>query len=61
MKTTLLLRPHKGLLDDRYSEREERREHGRLRTQAEAEAAKERAEEGKRAVMSAAGRGSEVS
>lgn len=39
-KTTVLLKPHKTLLDDRYSEREERREHGRLRTQAEQEAKK---------------------
>jgi arsenic resistance protein ArsH len=40
IKTTVLLRPHRDLLDDRYSEREEKREHGRLRTQAETEAAK---------------------
>jgi arsenic resistance protein ArsH len=40
VKTTLLLLPHRILLDDRYSEREEKKEHGRLRTQAETEAAK---------------------
>ncbi|KAL7337942.1 flavoprotein-like protein [Rhodotorula toruloides] len=40
IKVTLLLRPHFDLLGDRYSEREEKREHGRLRTQAEVEAAK---------------------
>jgi arsenic resistance protein ArsH len=40
VKVTLVLRPHVELLNDRYSEREETREHGRLRTQAEVEAAK---------------------
>lgn len=58
VKTTLLLLPHKTLLDDRYSEREERRAHGRLRTQAETEAAKD----AKTAVqtLAAAKNGSEV-
>lgn len=40
IKATLLLQPHKELLDDRFSEREEKAKHGRLQTQAEAEAAK---------------------
>lgn len=40
VKATLLLGPHRSLFDDRFSERKERAEHGRLRTQAEAEAAK---------------------
>jgi hypothetical protein len=40
-KTTVLLRPHKDLLDDRFSEREEKRKHGRLQTQAEQHATKE--------------------
>jgi len=38
-KFTLLLRPHAGLLNDRYSERKERLLEGRLLTQAEKEAA----------------------
>lgn len=37
VKTTILLQPHFDLLGDRYSEREEKRAHGRLRTQAEVE------------------------
>jgi arsenic resistance protein ArsH len=37
----VLLRPHKDLLDDRFSEREEKRKHGRLQTQAEQHATKE--------------------
>ncbi|GAA5824669.1 hypothetical protein JCM11251_005295 [Rhodosporidiobolus azoricus] len=50
VKVTCLLAPHSGVLADRYSEREEKREHGRLRTQAEVEAAKMEGEEGKKAV-----------
>jgi len=34
------------MLSDRFSERKERAEHGRLRTQAETEALKKAAEEG---------------
>ncbi|ORY55952.1 flavo protein-like protein [Leucosporidium creatinivorum] len=60
IKTTLLLLPHRGLLDDRFSEREERRAHGRLRTQAETEAAKALTEEAKRAVEKAASNGGET-
>lgn len=60
IKATVLLRPHVDLLGDRFSEREERREHGRLRTQAEVEAAKKRSEEEKVEVAEAAKRGSEV-
>ncbi|KAK4331245.1 FMN_red domain-containing protein [Rhodotorula toruloides] len=37
VKVTCILQPHFVLLSDRYSEREEKREHGRLRTQAEIE------------------------
>ncbi|POY75641.1 hypothetical protein BMF94_1263 [Rhodotorula taiwanensis] len=37
IKVTILLQPSFDLLGDRYSEREEKREHGRLRTQAEVE------------------------
>jgi arsenic resistance protein ArsH len=37
-KFTLLLRPHTALLNDRFSERKERAEQGRLLTQAEKEA-----------------------
>ncbi|KAK4331296.1 arsenical resistance protein ArsH [Rhodotorula toruloides] len=37
VKVTCILQPHFALLSDRYSEREEKREHGRLRTQAEIE------------------------
>ncbi|GAA5880557.1 hypothetical protein JCM3774_002008 [Rhodotorula dairenensis] len=37
VKVTILLQPSFDLLNDRYSEREEKREHGRLRTQAEVE------------------------
>ncbi|GAA6029627.1 hypothetical protein JCM8097_000970 [Rhodosporidiobolus ruineniae] len=44
IKVTTILAPHHGLLADRYSEREEKREHGRLRTQEEAEKAKKEAE-----------------
>lgn len=60
IKTTLLLLPHRTLLDDRFSEREEKRAHGRLRTQAETEAAKALTEEAKKAVESAAKNGSET-
>ncbi|GAA5898369.1 hypothetical protein JCM5296_001353 [Sporobolomyces johnsonii] len=49
VKVTLVLQPHFELLGDRYSEREERRRHGRLRTQAEVEAAKKAVEEGEKA------------
>lgn len=58
VKMTLILLPHKTLLDDRYSEREERREHGRLRTQAETEAAKDA--ETANQTLAAAKNGSEV-
>ncbi|GAA5987715.1 hypothetical protein JCM10908_007180 [Rhodotorula pacifica] len=37
VKVTILLQPSFDLLGDRYSEREEKRAHGRLRTQAEVE------------------------
>jgi arsenic resistance protein ArsH len=37
VKVTAILRPHFDSLGDRYSEREEKRSHGRLRTQAEKE------------------------
>ncbi|BGP42985.1 hypothetical protein JCM10450v2_007104 [Rhodotorula kratochvilovae] len=60
IKATVLLRPHIDLLGDRYSEREEKREHGRLRTQAEAEAAKKASQEEKRRVEEQAKKGSEV-
>ncbi|GAA5820419.1 hypothetical protein JCM3770_002435 [Rhodotorula araucariae] len=60
VKATVLLRPHIDLLGDRFSEREEKREHGRLRTQAEAEAARRASEEEKRRVEEQAKRGSEV-
>lgn len=60
VKATLLLRPYVDLLGDRFSEREEKREHGRLRTQAETEAAKKASEEEKRRVDEQAKRGSEV-
>jgi arsenic resistance protein ArsH len=40
----LILQPHFDLFGDRYSEREEKRQHGRLRTQAEAEEAKKKKE-----------------
>lgn len=40
VRATILLLPHRAMLEDRYSEREERRAHGRLRTQAEVEAAR---------------------
>ncbi|KPV71516.1 uncharacterized protein RHOBADRAFT_67059 [Rhodotorula graminis WP1] len=60
VKATLLLRPYVDLLGDRFSEREEKREHGRLRTQAETEAAKKASEEEKRKVDEQAKRGSEV-
>lgn len=39
IKISCLLVPEKELLDDRFSEREEKREHGRLRTQAETDKA----------------------
>lgn len=51
VKFTVLLAPSaggeggNGLLDDRYSEREEKREFGRLRSQEETERAKREAEE----------------
>lgn len=60
IKATLLLRPYVDLLGDRFSEREEKREHGRLRTQAETEAAKKASEAEKRKVDEQAKRGSEV-
>ncbi len=41
VKFTCLLYSHKALLDDRYSEREEKRVKGRLLTQAEKEKAKD--------------------
>lgn len=44
VKFTLLTKPHRDLFDDRYSEREERKAHGRLRTQGEVEAEKRRVE-----------------
>ncbi|BGP19615.1 hypothetical protein JCM10213_008317 [Rhodosporidiobolus nylandii] len=50
VKVTCILQPHFGLLGDRYSEREEQREHGRLRTQAEVEAAKKASEEERKKV-----------
>lgn len=50
VKTTIILGSHREVLDDRYSEREEKREHGRLRTQAEAEAAKVASEEEKKKI-----------
>lgn len=40
VKVSVILRPHSELLQDRFSERTERREKGRLLTQAEKEAAK---------------------
>lgn len=60
VKATVLLLPHRATLDDRFSEREERRAHGRLRTQAEAEAAKQASKEEAARTVAAAGRGSEV-
>jgi len=42
VKFTILLIPHGQVLGDRYSEREERRVKGRLLTQAEKEASKDR-------------------
>ncbi|GAA5820174.1 hypothetical protein JCM10212_006495 [Sporobolomyces blumeae] len=42
IKATVILAPHFDLLGDRYSEREEKRQHGKLRTQAETEAANRR-------------------
>lgn len=41
VRTTILLRPHKAMLEDRYSERQEKMAHGRLRTQNETEYAKD--------------------
>lgn len=40
VRVTCLLAPHQESLSDRYSERKERAEHGRLRTQEESERAK---------------------
>jgi len=60
VKATILLLPHRDALDDRFSEREEKRAHGRLRTQAEAEAAKAATQAEKDRVASAAASGSEV-
>ncbi|GAA6010039.1 hypothetical protein JCM11491_005841 [Sporobolomyces phaffii] len=45
VKTTLILQPHFNLFGDRYSEREEKRQHGKLRTQEETEAAKKKLEQ----------------
>lgn len=39
---THVLQPHFDLLGDRYSERAEKREHGKLRTQAEVENGKKK-------------------
>lgn len=47
MKTTLILQPHFDLFGSRYSEREEKRQHGKLRTQQETEEAKKKLEEEK--------------
>ncbi|GAA5892417.1 uncharacterized protein JCM6883_007350 [Sporobolomyces salmoneus] len=44
VKTTLILQPHFDLFGDRYSEREEKRQHGKLRTQQEVEEAKKKKE-----------------
>lgn len=41
VKFTVLLGPHSDLLNDRYSEREEKKKRGRLATQAEKEAEKD--------------------
>jgi arsenic resistance protein ArsH len=43
VKLTALLLPHGGLLEDRYSEREEKRIKGKLLTQAEKEEEKDKA------------------
>jgi arsenic resistance protein ArsH len=43
VKFSIILLPHAELLNDRYSEREERRIKGRLETQAEKEKAKDEA------------------
>jgi len=48
MKTTLILQPHFDLFGSRYSEREEKRQHGKLRTQQETEDAKKKLEEEKK-------------
>ncbi|GAA5953396.1 hypothetical protein JCM3765_005024 [Sporobolomyces pararoseus] len=45
VKTTLILQPHFNLFGDRYSEREEKRQHGKLRTQQEVEDAKKKKEQ----------------
>ncbi|BGP55989.1 hypothetical protein JCM8202v2_003596 [Rhodotorula sphaerocarpa] len=42
IKVTHVLQPHFDLLGDRYSERAEKREHGKLRTQAEVENGKKK-------------------
>lgn len=60
MKATILLNPHRKLLDDRFSERKERAEHGRLRTQAEMEEAKLEDEAARKMIAAAAANGSEV-
>lgn len=46
VKVSLLLVPQKDSLDDRFSERKEKEEHGRLRRQEEVEAAKKGVEKG---------------
>jgi arsenic resistance protein ArsH len=43
VKFTLLTKPNRALFDDRWSERKEKEEHGRLRTQAETELARKAA------------------
>ncbi|KAL8277868.1 hypothetical protein RQP46_009687 [Phenoliferia psychrophenolica] len=58
VKVTALLTPQRTLLDDRYSEREEKRVHGALRTQAETELARVAAEEEKVRLAAAAANGS---
>lgn len=45
IKTTLILQPHFDLFGDRYSEREEKRQHGKLRTQQETEEAKKKVQQ----------------
>ncbi|KAM0746988.1 arsenate resistance ArsH [Meredithblackwellia eburnea MCA 4105] len=59
-KVTTLLSPHKEKLDDRFSEREEKRAHGRLRTQAETEASKMTTEDDKSRILEASKAGSET-
>ena len=45
VKMSIILLPHAELLNDRYSEREEKRIKGRLQTQAEKEKEKEKEKE----------------